>query len=154
MKVELRDGSFDYVKLERLGQAIAERARQQSMFQVTRNSFRADAPQLTVTFDRAKAETLGVPLGNALDTLSSYIGVSYIGQFNKLGRVFQIYVQADAEARFRPEALKTLMVRNNAGNIVPLGTLATIEAAAGPLLISLCNLYPATTVIAQHGTWL
>ena len=149
MKVELRDGSFDYAKLERLGRAIAERAGQQSMFQVTRNSFRADAPQLAVTFERAKAETVGVPLGTALDTLSSYIGASYIGQFNKLGRVFQVYVQADAEARLRPEALKTLTVRNSSGDMVPLGTLATIETAAGPSLISLYNLYPAATVVAN-----
>ena len=73
------------------------------MFQVARNVFLADAPQLNVNIDSVKSETLGVPLGNALDALSSYIGSSYIGQFNKFGRVFQIYVQAEAAARMRPE---------------------------------------------------
>ena len=102
MKVELRDGSFDYAQLEHLAQAIAERASAQSMFQVARNSFRADAPQLNVVIDRVKSETLGVPLGNALDTLSSYVGSSYVSQFNKFGRVFQIYVQAEAAARMQP----------------------------------------------------
>ena len=96
MKVELRDGSFDYAQLQHLAQAITDRASQQSMFQVARNSFRADAPQINVTIDRVKSETLGVPLGNALDALSSYVGSSYVGQFNKFGRVFQIYVQAEA----------------------------------------------------------
>ena len=119
------------------------------MFQVARNSFRADAPQLNVTIDRVKSETLGVPLGNALDALSSYVGSSYIGQFNKFGRVFQIYVQAEAAARLRPESLKTLMVRNNAGGMVPLGTLADITSVSGPSLISLYNLYPAATVVAN-----
>ncbi len=149
MKVELRDGSFDYHKLEQLAQTIAVRAGQQSAFQVARNAFRADAPQITVTFDRVKAEALGVPLGNALDALSAYVGSSYIGQFNKLGRVFQIYVQADAPSRVSTQSLKTLMVRNTAGNMVPLGTLADIGTTAGPSLISLYNLYPAATVIAN-----
>ncbi|RTL72477.1 MAG: efflux RND transporter permease subunit [Hyphomicrobiales bacterium] len=149
MKVELRDGSFDYAKLERLGQEIATRAGQQSAFQVARNSFRASAPQITITFDRSKSETLGVPLGNALDALQAYVGSSYVGQFNKLGRVFQIYVQADAHARLSTQSLKALMVRNNQGNMVPLGTLADISTVTGPSLISLYNLYPAATVIAN-----
>ena len=149
MKVELRDGSFDYAQLEHLAQAIVERASAQSIFQVARNSFRADAPQLNVVIDRVKSETLGVPLGNALDTLSSFVGSSYITQFNKFGRVFQIYVQAEASARIQPEALRTLAVRNTAGGMVPLGTLADISNVSGPSLISLYNLYPAATVIAN-----
>ncbi len=119
------------------------------MFQVVRNSFRADAPQINVTIDRVKSETLGVPLGNALDALSSYVGSSYIGQFNKFGRVFQIYVQAEAAARLRPESLKTLMIRNSGGGMVPLGTLADITVVNGPSVISLYNLYPAATVVAN-----
>jgi HAE1 family hydrophobic/amphiphilic exporter-1 len=147
MKVELRDGSFDYAKLQRLAQAITARAADQSMIQSATNVFLADAPQITVEIDRVKAETLGVPLGNALDALSTYIGSSYIGQFNKFGRVFQIYVQADASARIDPESLQYLQVRNTDGNMVPLGTLASVKTVAGPSIISLYNLYPAATVI-------
>ena len=132
MKVELRDGSFDYAQLEHLAQAIAERASAQSTFQVVRNAFRANAPQLNIVIDRVKSETLGVPLGNALDTLSSYVGSSYISQFNKFGRVFQIYVQAEAAARIQPESLRTLSVRNTSGGMVPLGTLAEITNVSGP----------------------
>ena len=147
MKVEIRDGSFDYFKLQRLAHAIADRARGQSMVASATNVFLADAPQLNVNIDRVKAETLGVPLGNALDALSSYIGSSYVGQFNKFGRVFQIYVQAEAAARMNPESLQYLQVRNNDGNMVPFGTLASIKTVAGPSVISLYNLYPAATVI-------
>ena len=147
MKVEIRDGSFDYFKLQRLAQTIADRARGQSMIQSATNVFLADAPQLNINIDRVKAETLGVPLGNALDALSSYIGSSYVGQFNKFGRVFQIYVQAEAASRMNPESLQYLQVRNNDGNMVPFGTLASIQTVAGPSVISLYNLYPAATVI-------
>jgi HAE1 family hydrophobic/amphiphilic exporter-1 len=147
MKVEMRDGSFDYAKLQTFAQAIADRARDQSMIASSTNVFLADAPQININFDRVKAETLGVPLGNALDALSSYIGSSYVGQFNKFGRVFQIYVQADAAARINPESLQYLQVRNSDGNMVPLGTLASIETTAGPSVINLYNLYPAATII-------
>ncbi|MDH4982653.1 efflux RND transporter permease subunit [Hyphomicrobium sp. D-2] len=149
MKVQLRDGSFDYAKLQRLAEAISSRAGDQSMIQSATNTFKADAPQINVEIDRVKAETLGVPLGNALDTLSTYIGSSYIGQFNKFGRVFQIYVQADAAARIDPESLQYLQVRNNEGNMVPLGTMAKITTIAGPSVISLYNLYPAATVVTN-----
>jgi len=149
MKVEIRDGSFDYAELQRLAQAIADRAARQSMFSFVRNYFNADAPQLDVSFDRVKTETLGVPLGSALDALSAYMGSSYVGQFNRFGRVFQIYVQAEASARVNAQSLKTLQVRNNSGDMVPFGTLADIWTVAGPSLIGLYNLYPAATVIAN-----
>ena len=71
----------------------------------------------------------------------------YVGQFNKFGRVFQIYVQADAAARINADSLQYLQVRNNDGNMVPFGTLASIKTVAGPSVISLYNLYPAATVI-------
>ena len=149
MKIELRDGGFDFSKLDTLARTVADRAGQQSLFSVARSTFRANAPQLNVTVDRVKSETLGVPFGNALDALSAYVGSSYVGQFNKFGRVFQIYLQADAAARVSPESLATLMVRNNAGAMVPLGTLADIGPASGPSAIGLYNLYPSATVIAN-----
>src|SRR5207237_2158797 len=149
MKVELRDGSFDYAQLEHLAQAITERASQQSMFQVARNSFRADAPQLNIVIDRVKSETLGVPLGNALDTLSSYVGSSYISQFNKFGRVFQIYVQAEATARLRPESLSTLTARNTAGATAPRATLAAITTLSGHRLICHDHTYRAANALAS-----
>ena len=90
-----------------------------------------------------------MPLGNALDALSSYVGSTYVGQFNKFGRVFQIYVQADAAARINADSLQYLQVRNTDGNMVPFGTLASIKTVAGPSVISLYNLYPAATVITS-----
>ncbi len=151
MKVELRDGSGDYEKLSRISDEIVARASQQSMFQIARSTFKADAPQLNMSLDRVKAETLGVPLGNALDALSAFTGSAYVGQINKFGRVFQIYVQAEPASRVTPEQLKSMMVRNNTGGMVPLGTMAQTTPETGPSLISLYNLYPAATIIANTG---
>ncbi|TCR64577.1 HAE1 family hydrophobic/amphiphilic exporter-1 [Bosea sp. BK604] len=147
MKVELRDGSFDYQKLQRLADAIAERAREQNLFQAARNTFSAQAPQVEAVIDRTKAETLGVSFGTATDALGAYIGSAYVGQFSKSGRVFQVYAQAEAPARMEAEALQTLKIRSKSGEMVPLGAIADIHGGIGPSLISFYNLYPAATLV-------
>jgi HAE1 family hydrophobic/amphiphilic exporter-1 len=68
-------------------------------------------------------------------------------QFNKFGRVFQVYAQADAKFRLRTEDIANLTVRNLKGDMIPLGTLAAIVPTAGPALITLYNLYPASSII-------
>jgi HAE1 family hydrophobic/amphiphilic exporter-1 len=79
--------------------------------------------------------------------LAGYLGSSYVDQFNKFGRVFQIYVQADSQSRLRLEDIQNLSVRNKDGNMIPLGTLVKITPTIGPSLISLYNLYPTATII-------
>jgi HAE1 family hydrophobic/amphiphilic exporter-1 len=80
-------------------------------------------------------------------TIQTFMGSTYVVQFNKFGRTFQAYVQADAQFRLRPEDITQLTVRNSQGQTVPIGTLASVEPATGPPLISLYNLYPTATVI-------
>ena len=77
--------------------------------------------------DRSKAETLHVAVGDVFSSLSSYIGSSYVNQFNKFGRVFQVYVQADAQYRLRPDDIVNLFVRSQDGKMVPLGALVACE---------------------------
>ena len=148
MKVEIRDGSFDYAKLQRLAQAIADRAGDQSMIQVgAATSSSPTRPSSTSSSTASRRRRWACRSATRSMPLSSYIGSSYVGQFNKFGRVFQIYVQADAAARLNPESLQYLQVRNTDGNMVPFGTLATITTVSGPSVISLYNLYPSATVI-------
>ncbi len=147
MQVVLRDGSFDMAKLQKVTDAIVENARTQSAIQLVLSSFRADVPQLTVEVDRVKTQTLGVSLDQVFATLAGYLGSSYVDQFNKFGRVFQIYVQADSQFRLRPEDIQHLAVRNKKGDMIPLGTLVKMTPAVGPALISLFNLRPTATII-------
>jgi HAE1 family hydrophobic/amphiphilic exporter-1 len=104
-------------------------------------------PQFDVDVDRIKTQTLHVTTDQVFSTLSSYLGSSYINQFNKFGRTFQVYTQADAKFRLTPREIENLMVRNSNGDMIPLGTVATIRPSVGPSLISLYNLYPSATVI-------
>jgi hydrophobic/amphiphilic exporter-1 (mainly G- bacteria), HAE1 family len=80
-------------------------------------------------------------------TLATYFGSTYVVQFNKFGRVFQVYAQADSQFRLRPRDIENLSVRNQQGDMIPLGTLVSIAPTVGPSLISLYNLYPSSTII-------
>ncbi len=116
------------------------------------SSFRSSVPQYLVQVDRVKAETLHVTLDQVFSALSGYVGSSFVDQFNKFGRTFQIYLQADSQYRLRLEDVNNLTVRSQDGHIIPLGTLITITPTVGPSLISLYNLYPSATVIAVPAT--
>jgi hydrophobic/amphiphilic exporter-1 (mainly G- bacteria), HAE1 family len=148
MQVELRDGSFDLGKLQTVVGAVEANALTQSSIQRVMAPYRSRVPQYTVEVDRAKVETLHLTLDQVFSALSSYLGSAYVDQFNKFGRVFQIYAQADAQFRLQPEDIRNLNVRNRDGDVIPLGTLVTITPTVGPSLISLYNLYPSATIVA------
>jgi hydrophobic/amphiphilic exporter-1 (mainly G- bacteria), HAE1 family len=147
LQVELRDGSTDFAKLQSVTNAIVANAQSQSALQRVSTSFRALAPQFRIDIDRVKAQTLHVPIDQLFSTLTTYLGSDYISQFNKFGRVFQVYAQADSSFRLRPRDIENLSVRNQSGEMVPLGTLLTIEPVVGAPLISLYNLYPSSSII-------
>jgi HAE1 family hydrophobic/amphiphilic exporter-1 len=123
-------------------------AQTQSSLQQVIASYRATVPQYIVEVDRVKTQTLGVSVSQVFNALGGYLGASYVDQFNKFGRTFQIYVQADSQFRLRTQDINLLTVRNNNGDMIPLGTLVTIKPTVGSPLISLYNLYPSATIIA------
>ena len=137
MQVQLRDGNVDYGKLQAITGAIVANAQTQSALQRVSSSYRSMVPQFDVEVDRIKTQTLHVTTDQIFSTLSSYLGASFVNQFTKFGRTFQVYAQADAQYRLTPRDIQNLMVRNSQGDMVPLGTVATITPSVGPSLISL-----------------
>ncbi len=152
MQVELRDGGFDFAKLERLTRTIVADGGTQSALQRLNTPFRSSVPQLELIVDRVKAETLNVSIGDIFNVLGAYVGSSFVNQFNKFGRTYQVYVQADSKYRPHPEDIEKLYVRSQNGNMVPLGTLVRLREMVGPSLISLYNLYPTATIVGAAGT--
>jgi HAE1 family hydrophobic/amphiphilic exporter-1 len=152
MQIELRDGSFDLTKLQTTTNAVVKDAQTQSGLQRVTSSFRSTVPQLRVDVDRTKAETLQVSIDDVFSTLTAYLGSAYVDQFNKFGRTFQVYVQADSQFRLLPRDIELLPVRNKQGSMIPLGTMIHIEPTVGPSLLSLYNLYPSSTVIGLPAT--
>jgi HAE1 family hydrophobic/amphiphilic exporter-1 len=149
MQVELRDGSYDFVKLQRVVDTMVTNAASQSSTRLVLSSFRANVPQYTVEVDRAKVEALGLSVDQVFSTLSGYFGSSFVNQFNRFGRTYQVFVQAESRFRLRPEDVGKLSVRNAGGNMIPLNTLITLKPVDGPALISLYNLYPSATIIGM-----
>ena len=153
MQVQLRDGNSDFGKLQAITGAMVANAQTQSALQRVNSSFRSMVPQFDVEVDRIKTQTLHVTTDQIFSTLSSYMGSTYVNQFNKFGRTFQVYAQADSQFRLTVRDIENLMVRNSQGDMIPLGTVAKITPAVGPSLISLYNLYPSATIIGlpAHG---
>lgn len=152
MQVQLRDGNADYGKLQAIATAIVSNAQTQSALQRVSSSFRSMVPQFDIEVDRIKTQTLHVTTDQIFSTLSSYMGSTFVNQFTKFGRTFQVYAQADAQYRLTPRDMERMMVRNSNGDMIPLGTVAKITPAVGPSLISLYNLYPSASIIGLPAT--
>ncbi len=110
------------------------------------SSFRAATPQLYVDIDRTKCKTMAVPLADVFNTLQVYLGGYYVNDFNRFGRTWQVNLQADAPFRLKAEDVRQLKTRNSSGEMVPLGTVATIEDVGGPMLITRYNMHTAATL--------
>ncbi|KGP64270.1 transporter [Legionella norrlandica] len=153
MQVELQDGTFDYRKLQQVTDQFIKAGNQYPEVQNLMTTFRSSVPQVAAPINRTKAESLGVRIEDAFDTLQTYLGSSYVNLFTKFGQVFPVYVQADASSRVDSEDLRNFYVRNQSGSMVPLGTLTEVGAAVGPAIISLYNLYPSSNVngVAARG---
>ena len=110
------------------------------------SSFRASTPTLFVDVDRVKCKTMKVELNDVFDTLQVYLGGYYVNDFNLQGRTWQVNLQADAAHRLTAEKVAQFRVRNALGNMVPIGTLATIRDDVGPVFVLRYNMYPATAI--------
>jgi HAE1 family hydrophobic/amphiphilic exporter-1 len=103
--------------------------------------YRATVPQVFADIDRSKVLKAGVALNDVNTTLGSLLGSSYINDFNRFGRVYKVYVQAEPEFRRDPKQLGLFFVRNQQGAMVPLDTLVATRPAAGPEFTNRFNLF-------------
>lgn len=97
-----------------------------------RSMIQADAPQLYLTVDEAKALAMGVAISDVYDTLGYFMGGKYVNDFTRIGKIFRVIIQADAPYRMTPESLGDLYVRSDTGKMVPLSTLPHVERTSGP----------------------
>jgi HAE1 family hydrophobic/amphiphilic exporter-1 len=113
------------------------------------STFRATVPSVFVDVDREKAFNMGVPLQTVFDAMAAYLGSTYVNDFNKFGRTWQVKVQADSMYRSQPEDITRLQVRNRDGKMVPLGAMAKVGDSLGPLKVDRYNLYPTAKVMGS-----
>ncbi|MEJ2534941.1 MAG: multidrug efflux RND transporter permease subunit [Gammaproteobacteria bacterium] len=106
-------------------------------------TFSNGTPRYFLDIDRTRAEMMRVPVENVFEALSIYIGSVYVNDFNLFGRTYRVTAQADAPYRVDPSDIAALRVRSETGDMVPLGSLAEVQRAAGPDRVVRHNLYNA-----------
>lgn len=147
MRLMLTDGSNDFAKLDASVGNFIDQAQKLPEIMTIFTPFQNNVPQLQLTFNIARAETLGVAIGDAYDVLQSYLGSTYVNQFFKYGQTYQVYVQADGQYRSAPDQISRLYVKNKSGNMVPLGSFIDIKHIKGPAYVSQFQLYPSAAVL-------
>ncbi|MFW0698071.1 multidrug efflux RND transporter permease subunit OqxB [Pantoea sp. R13S299] len=113
------------------------------------SSYQANVPQLDVKVDRDKAKAQGVSLTALFSTLQTYLGSSYVNDFNRFGRTWRVMAQADGDFRDSVEDIANLRTRNDRGEMVPIGSMVNITTTYGPDPVIRYNGYPAADLIGD-----
>ncbi|MBE0405198.1 efflux RND transporter permease subunit [Halomonas citrativorans] len=113
------------------------------------SSYQSNVPQLDAEVDRLRAKAQGVPLTELFDTLQTYLGSTYVNDFNRFGRTWQVIAQADAPYRASVEDIARLRTRNDQGEMVPIGTMVDIRQTFGPDPVLRYNGYPAADLAGE-----
>lgn len=122
-------------------------------FSMVYSSYTANLPQLLLDVDVPKAMAQGVEVTEIYNALASYFGKSYVNDFNKFGRVYRVYLQADAPFREKQADLDKIFVKNNQGTMVPLSAVVKIKNIVGPYSQARFNMYPSIAIngMARSG---
>ena len=112
----------------------------------------AAVPQVYINVERDKVLTQGVNLSDVYKTLQSFMGGALINYFNRFGRQWQVYIQAEGDYRTRAENLGQFYVRNSAGNMVPLSAVTSVQHRVGPEFTMRYNLYRCAQINASAAT--
>ena len=149
-------GGFEYQLLDKgdrtsdelfdQAQTLLRAARQDSAFSSLYTSFTSSLPQVVVNIEEDKALAQGVPITEIYSTLAAQFGATYVNDFNKFGRVYRVYMQADAPYRATLDDIGKIYVRNTAGRMVPLTAVISIKNIVGPYSLTRFNMYPAITI--------
>ena len=108
--------------------------------------FNTRTPNVQADIDRVRAQMLGVPTERVSEALQVYLGSAFVNEFNFLGRTFRVTAQADAQFRDEVSDIATIKVRNDKGQMVPLGAVTTFRSDTGPYRVPRYNLFPAAEI--------
>jgi hydrophobe/amphiphile efflux-1 (HAE1) family protein len=144
-------GAHGYDELARVTNEVMSKAREQHELNpyATYTTFQNSVPQLYADVDRVKAKQQSVPLSSVFDTLQTYLGSVYVNDFNRFGRTYRVYAQAEPQFRAQPEDIANLKMRNLHGDMVPMGAVADVRFESGPDRVSHYNVYLAADVNSQ-----
>jgi multidrug efflux pump len=132
-KLQIQDrANQGYEKLKEVVAEVSAKAYQAPELAGVFSSYKIDVPQLYAELDRTKAMQLGLEVDEVFAAMQAYLGSLYINDFNQFGRTYQVIAQADKQFRDTPEDILKLKVRNNRGEMVPLGSIMAVSETFGP----------------------
>jgi len=144
-------GGFTFMLQDRSGGTIAQlsemldklslEARKRPEIASIVSTFRPSVPQLYVEVDQDRVLKQGLQFGDVYQTLQAFLGGSYVNQFNRFGRQWKVYLQAEPEYRTSVDKINNFYVRNSKGEMAPLASLVTIKRVSGPEYTNRFNLF-------------
>jgi HAE1 family hydrophobic/amphiphilic exporter-1 len=142
-----RSGTLTVEELGAQTRSFLGAARQRPELASLFTSFDPNYPQVKVELDRAKARSLGVPINEVFQAMSAALGGNYVNDFNRFGRLYRVYVQAEADYRRRPQDIGEIYVRSKTtGTMVPLSTLMSITSVPGSEITTRFNLFRSVEI--------
>src|SRR6266705_753460 len=130
-------------------QKFLEAARKRPELANVNSAFRADVPQVYADVDHDKVLKQGVAVADVYQTLQAFLGGIYVNQFNRFGRQWRLFLQAEAADRVAPEDIGRFFVRNNDGNMLPLSTVVATRHILGPEYTQRFNLFRSAQITGQ-----
>jgi hydrophobic/amphiphilic exporter-1 (mainly G- bacteria), HAE1 family len=144
-------GGFTFMLQDRSGGSVeqlydaldklTEAARKRPELARLVSTFRPSVPQLFVDIDEDRVMKQGLQFGEVYQTLQAFLGGAYVNQFNRFGRQWKVYLQAEPEFRTSADKINSFYVRNSKGEMTPLGSLVTIKRVSGPEYTNRFNLF-------------
>ena len=132
-RLQIQDrANYGYEELYKVTMQVMQKAWATPELAGVFSSYQVNVPQLDVNIDRTKAKQQSVSLDELFSTLQGYMGSVYANDFNQFGRTYQVNVQADEQFRQTPEQIAQLKVRNNQGEMVPIGSFINVTNSSGP----------------------
>jgi HAE1 family hydrophobic/amphiphilic exporter-1 len=151
-----RFGGFEFQVLDQTGTDISTlaggaygvmaAAAKSPLLQGVFTTFTANDPQMLVSIDRQRALAAGLPLSEITSAMQTFLGSSYVNDFQFNNRAYRVYVQADKQFRASPQNIKQMYARSRTGQMVPLDTVLTIKETVAPQVIGHFNLFRSATL--------
>ena len=145
MMLQDRAGNTPEALAEVAEKFVAEASKRPEIGRVN-TFFRTSEPQVYAEIDREKAQKLGVPIQEVNQTMGALLGSSYINDFNRFGRIYRVFLQAEPEFRTSSKSLGQFFVRSGSGQMIPLDTLVTLRETHGAPFTTRFNLYRAAEI--------
>ncbi|RUO38465.1 hydrophobe/amphiphile efflux-1 family RND transporter [Aliidiomarina shirensis] len=142
-------GESDSVQISAIAQKVVAALNERPELVGVRSTLETNIPRYMIHVDREKAKAIGVPLDQLFSTMQATIGSMYVNDFTFQGRLWQVNLQAEGEYRDNPDDLRNVYVRSNAGEMVPVDSLVTLERVSGADILNRFNLYGAAKIMGD-----